>query len=490
MELGGPAATAAAKRGVTPCIWAVGGGKGGVGKSVVTSSLAIAFASRGQSCVLIDTDLGGANLHTLLGIRAPRQTLTHFLTGEVKQLEDIACPGPVPNLRLISGAQALLEMANPSHSRKEKLLRQIQRLDVDHVFLDLGAGSAFNVLDFFVTASRGILVVVPEPTSIENAYHFLKAAFFRSLRQAVQRAGVREVMQEALRERSQRLGSPRELIARMQELDPSCGTLLAQQAREFRPLLIVNQAQTQEHRRVGADMAIACREYLGTELRDLGALARDECVRAAVSERVPVLKRFPGSVFARDLEQLVKRLAAGAEPAGMETPEHATCEFRPGRQRYGRIALAASGLADALPGDAGLAAEESPAESQSEQLLRVVEHAVEAAPELTAPLERSVEALPALDFSSPGQTLRRWREARGLALEELSARLRIMCLGAIERERFEAVPPEPFIRGFVKAYAEALGIASADALAAAFIGRYRAAALQLRLRAQRGIPAA
>ena len=149
------------------------------------------MARSGERVVIIDADLGGANLHTVLGVSHPGQTLSHFLNNEVDSLESVMCEGPVPNLSLISGAQALYEMANPSHSRMRKLLRHIHRLDVDHVFLDLGAGSAFNVLDFFLAADRGIMVIVPEPTSIENAYHFMKAAFFRALRTAAKTTTVR-----------------------------------------------------------------------------------------------------------------------------------------------------------------------------------------------------------------------------------------------------------------------------------------------------------
>ena len=63
----------------------------------------------------------------------------------------------------------MLEMANPTHSQRELLVRQIRGLDVDDVVLDLGAGSAYNVLDFFLLARRGLVVVTPEPTAIENA---------------------------------------------------------------------------------------------------------------------------------------------------------------------------------------------------------------------------------------------------------------------------------------------------------------------------------
>src|SRR5258705_13591767 len=107
-QVGQPEAAPRARR-----IWAVGGGKGGVGKSVVTSSLAAAMAGLGRRCVVIDADLGAANLHTLLGAARPKVTLSHFLTGEVESLADTMAQTSVPNLWLISGNQALLEMANP-----------------------------------------------------------------------------------------------------------------------------------------------------------------------------------------------------------------------------------------------------------------------------------------------------------------------------------------------------------------------------------------
>jgi flagellar biosynthesis protein FlhG len=132
-----------------PCIWAVGGGKGGVGKSMVTTSLAVALAGRGQRVVVVDADLGGANVDTVFGISRPPRTLSEFFAGEVPRLADVLSPTSVPNLRVVSGSNALLSMANPLHSQKTKFLRHLRYLPVDHVLLDLGAGANYNVLDFF-----------------------------------------------------------------------------------------------------------------------------------------------------------------------------------------------------------------------------------------------------------------------------------------------------------------------------------------------------
>jgi flagellar biosynthesis protein FlhG len=297
----------------SPRLWAIGGGKGGVGKTVVASSLAVAFAQRGRRCVLVDADLGGANLHTVLGVPRPPATLSSFLQGRVARLEDVACPTPVPGLRLVSGADAVFDAANPHHARKQKLLRHLSRLDADEVFVDLSAGSSFNVVDFFLAAPRGLLVVTPEPTSIENAYHFLKAAWFRALRGAAQEPQVRKIVQDVLARRS-RPKLPLALIADVACADAEAGRLLAERAQSFGPGLLVNQAASPQDRRLGERIAEDCRNRFGAALEPLGALERDEAVRSAVARGRPVLDLFPNCAFADDLEGLVERLLPPPEP--------------------------------------------------------------------------------------------------------------------------------------------------------------------------------
>ncbi len=420
-----------AQAGSGPRVWAVGGGKGGVGKSVVTAALAMSLAQRGRRCVVVDADLGAANLHTLLGLRSPALTLSHFLSGEVTKLSDLLCGTPHRNLWLVSGSRALLEMANPHRARKDKLLRHLRALPADEVLLDLSAGSAFNVLDFFLAAERGLLVVTPEPTSVENAYHFLKAAFYRSLRPATKRPAVRRALQAALAEHRAALRSPRALLAAVAERDAEAGRVLALQAQSFAPALLLNQATNVQHREIGRRMRDACREQLGARVGFLGVLERDECVRAAVREGRPVLERFPGCAFARGVDVLTGRLLEGA----LE-PEQATSAFPVRRLRVGDH----DGLATAVE---------------------------------TAPASVPDAPLPPLDLDAPGVSLRQRREALGLALAALEARTRIRHLAELEAERFDRLPPEPYLRGQVIAYARALGIAEAEALADRFRERAR-----------------
>jgi flagellar biosynthesis protein FlhG len=448
-----------------PCVWALGGGKGGVGKSVITANLAIALARRGQRCVVVDADLGGGNLHTILGVRKPHRTLSDFLSREVAELSDVLCETSIPNLSLVSGARAFLAMANPKHSQKERLLRHLRALEADHVLLDLSAGSAFNVLDFFLEARHGIVVVVPEPTSLENAYHFLKSAFFRALSRATREPQVRHAVEHVMKERDELdVHSPRELISRVLAFDRMAGRALEEQARAFAPLLIVNQARTPEHRRMGNDIAVACREYLGTEVDYLGAVARDEAVHAAVSQRRPALESRPNSDFARDVWTLAARLL-DADVPDLTQADELSRTYMHRRELYGEDSLATHGLLSEDDRRAQLARLDS---RYSARMNRARLQRLSAAPQ-------EERELPPADLEQPGAYLKHCRELKGLTLQDMYERTRLSTLEAIEREAFEALPAEPYLSRHVFEYARALGARDAEAVAASVVRRYRLA---------------
>ena len=171
-------------------IVAVGGGKGGIGKSLVSANLGIALARAGHRVTLVDVDLGGANLHTCLGINQPQGTLSDVVTKGTR-IESLAAPTGIENLTLVSGAMDALDAANPRAQARARLVEQLQTLDADYLLLDLGAGTSLHTIDFFLLADHGVLVLLPEPTSVENAYRFLKAALFRRLQQTAQALGWR-----------------------------------------------------------------------------------------------------------------------------------------------------------------------------------------------------------------------------------------------------------------------------------------------------------
>ncbi|HSO23547.1 MAG TPA: P-loop NTPase [Chondromyces sp.] len=292
-----------------PRVWAIGGGKGGVGKSVIAANIAVQLARSGLRVALVDADLGGANLHTLIGAATPTVNLSDFISRKVAKLDEVMIPTGVENLSLVSGAKALVEAANLNFGQKSKLLRHIGALDADHVVLDLGAGSAFNVIDFFLAARKGVLVVVPEPTSIENAYHFLKAAFFRKLKRAEPRDEVREAVRQVMNGGDRdAVRTPRDLISKIWSLDPDVGSALVAEASQFRPALIVNRVNHPAHERLGEDMVTACRDYFGIRLHFLGALPIDRVVERSVNERKPAAEHFPQIPFVMALHTVTKNL--------------------------------------------------------------------------------------------------------------------------------------------------------------------------------------
>ena len=424
-----------------PCIWAMGGGKGGTGKSVMSSSLGVGLASRGQRCVLIDADFGGANLHTLLGVPEPKYTLSHFLTREVEELSDVMNPTPIPNLWLISGTRALLHMANVAHGQKGRLLAQIRQLSIEHVVLDLGAGSSYNELDFFIEAQQPILGVIPEPTSIENAYHFLKGAFFRSLRRAVVRSPVRGLIRQVIDERKSRVvHSPVQLIAEVTALNRAAGDALRLRAESFAPRLIVNQVRLPAQRSLGDEIRETTRRYLGSPLEYVGCLPRDECVHDAVRRREPVLKRYPGCAFSREFERVLDRLLNGEtrKPVPHYPQRH-------DRSLYDERYFLSHGEAD----------------PRHDEVLPV------------RALGKATPTGP--DLSRPAELLRHWREQHGFDFAEMSRRTRIRDVESLEGECYAKLPPEPYLRGWVVEYARALGIVEAEALASSYLDRYRRA---------------
>jgi flagellar biosynthesis protein FlhG len=292
-----------------PIIWAVGGGKGGVGKSVIATNLGVAVARLGQHCVLVDADLGGANLHTMMGLSSPKTSLSSLFNHESASLGNLTTPTGIPNLDLISGADALLDMANPKHSQNLKLIRQLMTINADVIVLDLGAGSSYNIVDFYNTAHNSILVVVPTPTSIENAYHFLNVALHRRFKQAVIRADVAALADQALAEKHARgIRSIRDLVRYITQEAPEAGLAIHTAMASLRPKLIVNQVRREEDLHLCDHIAEACRNFFGVVIEPLGAIRNDDRVIDSILAKKPLLSSQPNCQFSTVVDGMALRL--------------------------------------------------------------------------------------------------------------------------------------------------------------------------------------
>jgi flagellar biosynthesis protein FlhG len=148
-------------------------GKGGVGKSSLALSTALLLARRGRRVAILDGDLGLASLHVLLG-QTPRFDLRHVVAGD-KRLRDILLQGP-HGLLVVPAGSGVADLANLGEQDRDELLAQLAEIEraVDFILIDTGAGISDTVLTLIAASDEAVVVTVPEPTSLADAYALMK----------------------------------------------------------------------------------------------------------------------------------------------------------------------------------------------------------------------------------------------------------------------------------------------------------------------------
>jgi len=297
---------------VVPQIWAVGGGKGGVGKSTISTLLAFWLARMGKKTILIDVDLGGANLHTFMGIKSPPRTLNDYITKRYDSLEDICITTEVENLRLICGASEVLSLANPHIAQKARIIKNVVKLNTEYVVLDLGGGTSFNVLDFFLIAHKKIVVVMPQPISIQNAYAFIRNAVYRRLsRLSSQQPYLQSLIKTAMDTNNElRVKTIRGLF---QIIEESRGKDTADRLREeigkIRPEVITNMIGNPKDKNAGQVIQLVAEKYLMIHPNNAGGVVYDKQINRMISEMIPLTKLVQSSdAFANGYDVTMKLL--------------------------------------------------------------------------------------------------------------------------------------------------------------------------------------
>ena len=158
---------------------AVSSGKGGVGKSTVVVNLAVAFDRLGQRVLIMDADLGLANIDVFLGL-TPKENISHVLSGK-KQLREVLVNGP-GKIRVMPASSGVQELTHLSDEQKLLFLDMLDELetDIDILLIDTAAGISDTVLYFNLAAQERIIVVTPEPTSLTDAYALIKVLYTRN----------------------------------------------------------------------------------------------------------------------------------------------------------------------------------------------------------------------------------------------------------------------------------------------------------------------
>jgi flagellar biosynthesis protein FlhG len=488
---------------MVPRVVAIGGGKGGVGKSLVAANVGIFLATLGKRVVLVDAALGAANLHIFAGVPRPSRSLSEALATGGPRLADLAVPTHVPGVRLVGGVHDPPWVAEPGAALVERLAEQLRELPADWVVVDLGPGIGSATLELFLTADVQVIVAVPDPTSIELMHRFAKAAFLRSL----DRRGLGHLAQAVGRDpRHLEGGTPSALEvylgaveARLAEVDALREAILA-----FSPHLVINSARSKSDMELGRAVTSAARRRLGTPFRYLGHLEYDEAVWASTRRRRPLLIEHPETRIAKCFERVARGIlgvrAAGGDGEVLPSDSHyellevpPTASFedirranRRIRDIYGAESVAISGLYD----PASLEAVHRRLDLAYTTLMDAAkrkEYDMELFPDgvpmpvplvvhsdvpvpvprppakVDDPVTISVrppmpEISAATEFSGP--LLRQIREAVGVELREIAERSKIgmAYLSALEGESFHKLPAAVYVRGFLAEYARALGL--------------------------------
>lgn len=306
-------------------IIAVGGSKGGVGKSLFAANLAVLLAKQGYRTVAIDLDLGGANLPIYLGENyLLERTINDYLDKKYPRLEDIMTKGR-HGPRIIGGDSSQLGSANIPFARKLKLLRAIRNIDADFVVLDLGGDTSYNMLDFFLAGDCGIVMTTRDTASYIGAYQFIKTALYRKLNrlhgaenshQTTRNFALVRLIKEATASSEHPVDSIEELIRRIREKEPIEQSLVIKTILGFKPYLVVNKVTNPGHAsQVVNTIRGLSKKMLSLDVVSPGYISRHREIEDSLIATAPVAAAWPAGGFAREMGGILERIVGRVDRA-------------------------------------------------------------------------------------------------------------------------------------------------------------------------------
>ncbi len=305
----------------------IASGKGGVGKSLIAANLALALSQAGKKVVLADLDLGGSNLHVILGVPAVKMGLGSFLNSPDVNFDDIIINTEHKNLIFIPGDAEIPGMANLSAQQKRTLIRNITSVDADFLILDLGAGTSYNIVDFFLISGQGIVVTTPALTATLSAYLFMKNTVYRIMKSSFKKNSPAYQFFEKQRKDAQafqRMYIPK-ILETVRSIDPDSHELFSQGISRFHPRLILNMLEDPKDADRAGKLRRSCREYLDLDIEHLGVIYRDDLQDVALNSRIPILLYKPQSILSQAIYRIADKLIQLAEesesPVDIETIE-------------------------------------------------------------------------------------------------------------------------------------------------------------------------
>ncbi|MBN2617154.1 MAG: P-loop NTPase [Spirochaetales bacterium] len=288
----------------------IASGKGGVGKSLVAANLSIALAQTGRKVVIVDLDLGGSNLHVILGQMGSLKGIGTYMTADDVSFEDIILDTSYKNLRFIAGEAEVPGMANLKVTQKKKIINNLLKLDADYLIIDLGAGTSIDIMDFFLMSGRGLIVTSPTLTANLNAYLFLKNISFRLLNNCFPAKSPGGQYLTKLKKDGhslQKVYIPK-LVDQLYKIDPENSNKYNDIIKSLRPRLILNLMEEPKDAAKATKLRHSSREYLGLDLEHLGVIYRDDIQIKALNSRLPVIKYKPGAIISQAIFRIADKL--------------------------------------------------------------------------------------------------------------------------------------------------------------------------------------
>ena len=243
---------------------AVASGKGGVGKTNVSANLAVSMAASGDEVLLLDADMGLANVDVLLGLQ-PRYNLSHVINGE-RTLEEVIINGP-SGLKIVPASSGVKKMANLSAAENAGLVRAFSEISqsLDTMIVDTAAGISDSVTTITRACQEVVVVVCDEPASITDAYALIK--------------------------------------------------VLSREHGQSRFRVLANMARTlREGRGLYEKLSRVTNRFLDVTLDYMGAIPQDDYLRKAVQRQRAVVDIYPGSRSAKAFKRVVEGIRAWPAP--------------------------------------------------------------------------------------------------------------------------------------------------------------------------------
>ncbi|MCK4836231.1 MAG: AAA family ATPase [Candidatus Aminicenantes bacterium] len=258
-----------------PQIWAIGGGKGGTGKTFIISRLAIFLASYGKRVILIDANFDSPNIHYFINFQNTEKSILDFFQDN-ENLENLIQETKIKNLRVIPGNQNGISFPGIKYKQKMRFFNDLKKMDVNYILMDLGSGSGISTLDFFLEADRKIVVTDLEILSIDNLFHFIRNTYFRRLSGLLPTQQLKNTVWDLWNKRTQyQIKTSGDVVRHLGKISEQMNDSSEKKLSLLQIHLIVNKVRKANDIMEGFSVRSICTKYLSVETFYSGYLEYD-----------------------------------------------------------------------------------------------------------------------------------------------------------------------------------------------------------------------